>query len=172
MKPTNSTVKAKFYGIGGQGIKFLATTLGNVLHHIGYDFITINSDYDTIVRGGKIEACTTASSKSINSPIVEKADFCVILSDPGSPIPSATYIIDSSLNNIVTKDDLPNSSKTFYEPFLHNENALPPNMLVLGFILNKMGHKIDEEHLVELLPEKNREDNIQAILHHSTPKGD
>lgn len=164
LEKNSKTIKCKLYGLGGQGIKFLATTLGQILHTIGYEYITVNSDYDTVVRGGEIEASIIASHHKISSPIVEKADICIILTNPTSPIPAKTYIIDSSLENTCTKEKLNSKSVLRYTNFLHNSKGFPSNMLALKSILKELAISSSERVLKSALPPQNKKENIQALL--------
>ncbi len=76
-------ISVRIIGLGGQGIVWLSKKLGLILAEKGYEHITVMSDYDTITRGGKVNAEVMASEGRINSPYISKADVLIVQRELG-----------------------------------------------------------------------------------------
>lgn len=104
MKSLNNTIRNltnpltfKFYGEGGQGIKYLVVCLANILTGEYKLNAAINFRYDSSIKGGDINADLIISNKPILSPIVENADYCLILDHTSEIVLSRNYIVESSV---------------------------------------------------------------------------
>ncbi|SRR3989339_71213 len=66
-------------GSGGQGVKFLAKQLADLLLEKNYE-VSLMISYDAAMEGGEIYATLVYSKEKIENPLVEKADLLVELS--------------------------------------------------------------------------------------------
>ncbi len=66
-------------GSGGEGIKFLAKKLSDLLLEKNYE-VSLMISYDAAMEGGEIYATLVYSKEKIENPLVEKADLLVELS--------------------------------------------------------------------------------------------
>ncbi len=74
--------KVKIYSEGGQGVKSMVDRLEVDLkknEKIKDFFITSLVKYDSIVKGGLVEANLIVSQKKSVSPFFEEADLCIVL---------------------------------------------------------------------------------------------
>lgn len=157
----------KFYGIGGQGIKTLASTLGEILCSVGGGFLTVTADYDTIVRGTNMQASLIISDKKINAPEVANADFCVIFSPQDSMVNADVYIADEKFKEKLEAQGMPTAGKTRYFELerLAKDLGGPifQNMLTLGVMLKANQIELSSLDLKAFLPERNVDGNVKAV---------
>lgn len=126
--------RIKIIGKGGQGIKFLTNILGLFLKNRGF-YVSYYFLYDAAMRGGNIESELVFSLNPASSPMGESFDFLVMLSP-------------------VSLGDKRRSRK-----IIQAKN----NMLALGKLLRNLGFKWQESLLLEVLPSKNRGNNLKDI---------
>lgn len=96
-------LKIKIYGKGGQGVLFLADSLGNILLNTIFTNISIYSDYDTVARGGTVSSEIILSNEKIFSPVLKDADYSIILADTEEIVISKKYIIEEKIYDQVEK---------------------------------------------------------------------
>ena len=65
-------------GTGGYGIKFLGKVLAEFFVLKNYN-VVLTYDYDAAMRGGEIVAFLTYGDEEINNPIIDEADFLLVL---------------------------------------------------------------------------------------------
>lgn len=141
-------------GSGGQGIKLMSSILSKILSNLNYN-VSLMFDYDAAMRGGAIDALITYSDEKIDTPLIEKADILVKLSENEEKIESKQTICEKGL----CEDGFPFkeiAKKEF-------ENELVMNMLVLGYLLKTLNFDLKTINLDKILPDKNKEQNIEAI---------
>ncbi len=156
MLTDNGNIKIKIYGVGGQGVKFLGKILGKVLNKYNYEFVSVNANYDTVVRGGSIDTDIVASKNKVGNPIIDKANFCIILSKVDKFISAEKYIVDMSL-----KDELELEGDLLFLDITDIDEVL--NMFLLGKLLKIWGMELDKELIKEVLPKNKIEQNINAV---------
>jgi Pyruvate/2-oxoacid:ferredoxin oxidoreductase gamma subunit len=165
---TPKTIKFKFYGLGGQGIKTLASSLGRILCDYEKMNVTVIADYDTIVRGSNIKSDLIVSEGKINTPEVAIADYCVIFSLPDSYVAANKYIADEGFKEQLETEGLSTKGKTEY--FAINKTAsaigspLYQNTVMLGILLRELGLDVTKLDLKKYLPETHLEENLKAVL--------
>lgn len=162
-----TTLKFKFYGIGGQGTKTLASTLGEVLAEVWNWQLAVTATYDTIVRGTDVEANLVMSPKRINSPEVVESNYCVIFNSPSDIIKSERYIADISKKDIFESDSAPTKGKTQYYDLINSATTLGApifqNMIALGILLRACKIDLSQIDLLKYLPERQKEENLKAV---------
>lgn len=142
-------------GSGGQGIKLMSFVISKILSSSGYN-VSLMFDYDAAMRGGIIDSLLTYSDQKIESPSIEKADVLVKLSENGEKI---------EYDDIICQKELCNGNEFDFKEIAKKEfgNKLVMNMLVTGYLVNKLNFKLDEIDLNEILPDKNKNQNLKAI---------
>ena len=90
-------------GEAGQGIKFMAHALADILAKLGKE-VSLNLVYDATVRGGNIRAEIVYSDEPIEVPFFEEADIGLQLSKSPDPTVRARHVlIESSACNAECK---------------------------------------------------------------------
>lgn len=135
-------------GTGGHGVKLLMGVLAELLKE--KYFVSLYYEYDSAVRGGKIFGFLSLAYKKIDNPIIENADIFINLTGNETKYSGKLY---TDLNKI-------DFIKKAEEKFKINKVA---NMIILGYILNKIKIKYDKKVLGEILPDKFKEMNMGAI---------
>ncbi|HNZ78306.1 MAG TPA: hypothetical protein PLX79_03370 [Candidatus Dojkabacteria bacterium] len=161
-------IKIKIYGKGGQGVKFLATTLGKIFASSKYEHITVSADYDTVVRGGKISADLVASHEPNKSPIVEYSDITILLS-PIKPDKRSDYLLSFTDSSDI--ENLETYANTIFTLEI-NPSANERNLFVLGATIKLLNNinkfTIDQTELVDtlqkVLPTNRKEENIKSAI--------
>ncbi len=142
-------------GSGGQGIKLMSFVISKILSRSGYN-VSLMFDYDAAMRGGTIDALLTYSDQKIENPSIEKADILVKLSENGEKV---------EYDEIICQKGICPGKDIGFKEIAKKEfgNKLVMNMLVTGYLLKKLDFKLDESFLKEILPIKNKDQNIEAI---------
>ncbi len=122
------------YGEGGYGIKFMGHALGKLMIRLEKE-VAITYSYDAAMRGGNITAFITISDKPVENPLPSHPDIKLELDSKSEFVKSAVSLGSKKLTG----------------------------MVVMGFILKKLGISPEDSLLAEVLPENNREKNIDAI---------
>ncbi len=156
MLTDNENIKIKIYGVGGQGVKFLSKALGKLLNRLGYENVSVNANYDTVVRGGDIDTDIVASKNKVGNPIIGKADYCIILSMVDSYVDADKYIVRMSL-----KDEINIEGEALYLDITEVDEVF--NMFLLGKLLKVWGMELDRNLIKEVLPKNKIEQNIKAV---------
>ena len=96
--------KAIFAGFGGQGIMLMGQCLSQAAVIEGME-VTYTQSYGSEMRGGTANCAVIISDEQIGSPIVDKADGCVVMNLPSLELfasivcPGGVLVINSSLVN-------------------------------------------------------------------------
>jgi len=142
-------------GSGGQGIKLMSFIISKILSSFDYN-VSLMFDYDAAMRGGTIDALLIYSDQIIESPSIEKADIFIKLSKNGEKIESDKLICQKG----VCKSDGINFEGIAKKEF---GNKLVMNMIATGYLLKTLNFNLEEIDLEEILPNKNKQQNIKAI---------
>lgn len=94
---TKRIYRIKAYSTGGQGVKSMITKISKELSDKYQLKITSLVHYDSIVKGGLVDADLVVSNYEINSPFIETADLCIILAEMKEIIKSESYIVSEDL---------------------------------------------------------------------------
>lgn len=129
-------------GSGGQGVRFMGNIFSKLLILKNYE-VSAMYDYDAAMRGSDITAFIVFSKERIENPIIDKADLLLVLAKTKLKF-SASEIADFS-------------EKEF-------SNKKLTNMYSLGFLIKKFNLNVSESELESVLPSRNKEDNLKAIL--------
>jgi Pyruvate/2-oxoacid:ferredoxin oxidoreductase gamma subunit len=101
--------KVKIYSEGGQGIKSMVDRLEeNLKKNVKLkDFFIISLvKYDSIVKGGLVEANLIVSQKKSVSPFFEEADLCIVLTKNAKRIMKNKELIRKEGMNKKETEDL------------------------------------------------------------------
>ncbi len=96
--------KAIFAGFGGQGIMLMGRILSQAAMLEGME-VVLTQSYGNEMRGGTANSTVVISNEEIGSPIVEKADGCIVMNLPSlerfaSVVrPGGVLVINTSLIN-------------------------------------------------------------------------
>lgn len=134
--------KFRFTGRGGQGIKFVGSTLAKVAIAAGYH-TTVALDYTPSVRGGPIFCDTVVSSEPISYPFCDRdADIFIVLDQEGFERASAivcektTSFVD--LHTVENPEEIISKGSLYRCPFTKqaddNKITAAVNILSLGFL--------------------------------------
>jgi 2-oxoglutarate ferredoxin oxidoreductase subunit gamma len=159
--------KIKILGEAGQGIKLLALTLASILAQLGNE-VSLNLEYDSAVRSGKISADLIYSDHLIENPIIDEADVLIKFTRDREWFPAKSLVIDESF---CEKEDLTCTIKNEKGTLYGFENValsvfgskIYINMIALGRILRYIGINILLLNIKDLLPQKYVEKNLEAI---------
>lgn len=150
--------------MGGQGIVFAATVLGETLYRLGY-YVAQLQNYGASVRGGAVYGYVVFGEDEIVNPFIEELEVLVILHEQGR----------KRWENIVSKSEKVIYDKDLVKP-VENGIALPIakeadkhgvyralNMVALGIASRILGVEGIDEAVNEVLRnKKNYELNIKA----------
>lgn len=150
--------------MGGQGIVFAATVLGETLYRLGY-YVAQLQNYGASVRGGAVYGYVVFGEDEIVNPFIEELEVLVILHEQGR----------KRWENIVGKSEKVIYDKDLVKP-VENGIALPIakeadkhgvyralNMVALGIASRILGVEGIDEAVNEVLRnKKNYELNIKA----------
>ncbi len=150
--------------MGGQGIVFAATVLGETLYRLGY-YVAQLQNYGASVRGGAVYGYVVFDENEIVNPFIEELEVLVILHEQGR----------KRWENIVSKSKKIIYDKDLVKP-VENGIALPIakeadkhgvykalNIVALGIASRTLGVKGIDEAVDEVLrSKKNYELNIKA----------
>ncbi len=155
---------AGFLGIGGQGIVFAATVLGEALYRLGY-YVAQLQNYGASVRGGAVYGYVVFGDKEIINPFIEELDILVVLHEQARRRweniveKSSTVIYDKDLvKGIPGGKPLPLASEA-------DKNGVYKslNMVALGVASRLLGVDGIDKAVDEVLGErKNYDTNIKA----------
>lgn len=168
MKP----VSIRLCGFGGQGIVLSAVILGTAAVTKRGLFAVQTQSYGSEARGGQCQAELIISDQPINSPMVDKKDLLVALSQSALDryLPSlkegGTLIIDPQL----VKDTHGCKERTIAVPAtetaIHLGSRISANMVILGFLQQSTGF-LTKEDLVAVIKELTRprflDMNLKAV---------
>ena len=146
--------KISISGSGGQGVKLMSLLLSKIIAKLDYN-VSLVFDYDSAMRGGGIDSFITYSDEKIGNPIIDKADIHVKLSESK----------DIEATEVVCQKGLCDGKEIDFKEIARNEfgNVIVVNMLGLGFLLKKLNIGLDKIDFEEILPERNKKQNIEAI---------
>ncbi|MDD4878276.1 MAG: 2-oxoacid:acceptor oxidoreductase family protein [Candidatus Nanoarchaeia archaeon] len=145
-------------GTGGQGIKFMGNVLAEYLMLKGFN-VSAFYDYDAAMRGGGIQGYLTFSKEKIINPLIDSADFLVVLDNSKYEFNAKKTIADSSLN--IKEGDIKAPFRETAEKMFSNKTML--NMVALGYLIKLLGIGMDEKMISGILPQKFIKENIAAI---------
>lgn len=159
--------KIKILGEAGQGVKLLSFTLASILARLGHE-VSLNLEYDSAVRSGKISADLIYSDDKIENPIIDEADILIKFTKNRDWFPAKALVIDES---ICEDGAIECSVKTSHGTSYGFENVALSlfgskvyiNMIALGRILRYVGINILLLNIRDLLPPKFIEKNMEAI---------
>ncbi len=159
--------KIKILGEAGQGVKLLSFTLASILARLGHE-VSLNLEYDSAVRSGKISADLIYSDDKIENPIIDEADILIKFTKSRDWFPAKALVIDES---ICEEGAIECSVKSSHGTFYGFENVAISlfgskvyiNMIALGRILRYIGINILLLNIRDLLPPKFIEKNMEAI---------
>lgn len=171
-------LKLRFSGRGGQGIKFVGSTLARVAM-VGNYYTTLSVDYTPSVRGGPIFCDVIISSDPISYPFCdEDADIFIVIDQKG--FERASECISEKTVSFIDTNTVTNAEEVIQKGLLYrvpmtkmaDENKVPKsvNVLSLGFLSEflRNSEKIDlkEEYYLQVLnnmPNRRREVNIRSF---------
>ena len=155
MKP----ISIRLCGFGGQGVVLSAVILGTAAVTKRGLYAVQTQSYGSEARGGQCQAELIISDQPINSPMVDKKDLLIALSQSALDryLPSlragGTLIIDPQL--------VPAT-----ETAVHLGSRISANMVVLGFLQQSTG-LLTKEDLVAVIKELTRprflDTNLRAV---------
>jgi len=159
--------KIKIMGEAGQGVKFLSFTLGSILAQLGHE-VSLNLEYDSAVRSGKISADLIYSDEKIENPIIDEADILIKFTRTREWFPARSLVIDESISEPEPLSCEIKSKKGTYYGFRDVAitkfgDKMYINMIALGRILRYIGINIMLINIKDLLPPKSLEKNLAAI---------
>ncbi|NLY49920.1 MAG: ketoisovalerate oxidoreductase [Firmicutes bacterium] len=168
MRPVN----IRFCGFGGQGIVLSAIIMGTAAVTRRNLYAVQTQSYGSEARGGQCQAELIISSQPINSPISERKDIIVALSQMALDryLPSlregGTLIYDTKLETNLHATSAATIPVPATETAISLGNQIAANMVVLGF-LQESTQLITREDLVqvvrETVPAKFLELNLKAV---------
>jgi Pyruvate/2-oxoacid:ferredoxin oxidoreductase gamma subunit len=145
-------------GVGGQGVRVIASVMGNLLARMGKQ-VTVLFDYDSSVRGSMSDAFLIFDDEPILNPVVEEADIMLKLADKGHlRIRGRKVVTDLGLG-IEGQEQIPFASLGSQ----HFGKELFGNMIALGRILRLAAIEFDEGAIRESLPRRFQDENVSAI---------
>ena len=159
--------KIKILGEAGQGVKLLSFTLASILARLGHE-VSLNLEYDSAVRSGKISADLIYSDVKIENPIIDEADILIKFTKSRDWFPAKALVIDES---ICEDGAIECSVKSSHGTSYGFENVALSlfgskvyiNMIALGRILRYIGINILLLNIRDLLPPKFIEKNMEAV---------
>ena len=151
----NMIKKIFISGSGGQGIKLMSFVLSKIILKLDYN-VSLMFDYDAAMRGGTIDAFLVYSDRKIDNPLIEEADIFLKLAENGDDIIAEKIICQKGLCD---GEEIP-FMETAKEKF---GNPLVMNMLAVGVLLKKLNLDLNRVDIESLIPEKNKDQNIEAI---------
>jgi Pyruvate/2-oxoacid:ferredoxin oxidoreductase gamma subunit/GNAT superfamily N-acetyltransferase len=159
--------KIKILGEAGQGVKLLSFTLASILARLGHE-VSLNLEYDSAVRSGKISADLIYSDVKIENPIIDEADILIKFTKNRDWFPAKALVIDESICEDGAIECSVKSSHGTYYGFENVALSLFGskvyiNMIALGRILRYIGINILLLNIRDLLPPKFIEKNMEAI---------
>ena len=151
-------VKIIIHGIGGQGVKLLGKTLAYIMSELDKE-VTLTYEYDSNMRGGSITAYLTYSDEKIFNPLIDEADYLIILTG-SHKFKGKKKIFDTSActeeDGCVIKVPLSSLAEK-----LGNKKLI--NMVTLGYILKELKIEVKNLNLKKALPNKLFDENLKAI---------
>jgi 2-oxoglutarate ferredoxin oxidoreductase subunit gamma len=168
----SNPVSIRLCGFGGQGIILSAVILGTAAVTKRGLYAVQTQSYGSEARGGECQAELIISDQPINSPMVDKKDLLIALSQNAlnrylsSLRPGGTLIIDPQL----VKDTHGSKEKTISVPATETAvrlgNRISANMVILGFLQESTG-LLTKEDLVTVIEELTRprflDINLRAV---------
>ncbi len=169
-----SETTIRFCGLGGQGIILSAVVLGTAAVEYGGKRGAQTQSYGAAARGGECKSDLILSDKEITSPIADKADILVVMSQQAydryidSLKSGGLLIIDPEMvttlkeRNDVKSIEVP-ATKTAFEKI---KNKITANMIMLGFLQDFAGLTSEENlkrAIKNLIPEKFLEADLKAV---------
>jgi hypothetical protein len=150
-------------GTGGYGIKFLGKVLAEFFVLKNYN-VVLTYDYDAAMRGGEIVAFLTYGDEEINNPIIDEADFLLVLDNVKRKLVAKKVMAEKCLCT---------QGKCVKCNFLHEEllergfrgSGRNANMVALGCVLEELGFEVSDGELQTILPEKFFEKNLEDVKH-------
>jgi len=147
------------HGEGGQGIKLLSQTLAYILSKLEKQ-VTLTYEYDSNVRGGQVTAYLKYDDKKIENPLIEEADFLILLTH-SKGFKGKTTVVEQKFK------EGEHNTQVLFVPFetIARElgNLKFVNMVTLGYILKLINIDIEKLDIEHTLPEQLREENLNAI---------
>lgn len=159
--------KIKIMGEAGQGVKLLSTTLASILTNLGHE-VSLNLEYDSAVRSGKISADLIYSDDTIANPIIDEADILIKFTRAREWFPARNLIIDESIcEDGPLQCEIKTKKGTDYGlqdvAVSQFGSKIFINMIALGRILRYIGINIMLLNIKDLLPPKRVDKNIAAV---------
>ncbi|MFA5141858.1 MAG: 2-oxoacid:acceptor oxidoreductase family protein [Candidatus Woesearchaeota archaeon] len=159
-------IRVIVHGQGGQGVKLLGEIFAHVLLELGKE-VALTYDYDSNVRGGSVTAYLTFDSIKINNPIIEEADYLILLSS-NELLKGKKTIIEESCGTSGCEACQKKAGEVITVPLnvLAEQKAGNKkfiNMVVLGYLFNILGIDASKLDLRKFLPDKYVEENMKAI---------
>jgi Pyruvate/2-oxoacid:ferredoxin oxidoreductase gamma subunit len=154
-------------GTGGYGIKFLGHALGEFFVLKGYK-VVLTFEYDAAMRGGEIVGYLTYGDEHISSPVIDNADYLLLLDKVRKKIKAKKIIVEKQ----VCGPDCDTSSflcetclvRDFRGDALEKfKDKRVVNMIAFGDVLNELGFKISDDELKKVLPDKFFATNLEAV---------
>jgi Pyruvate/2-oxoacid:ferredoxin oxidoreductase gamma subunit len=142
-------------GSGGQGIKLMSFVLSKILSNFNYN-VSLMFDYDAAMRGSTIDALLVYSDQIVESPSIEKADIFLKLSKNDENIEA---------DNLICQKGVCKNDGIDFKGLAKREfgKKLVMNMIATGYLLKKLNLDLKKIDLEDILPDKNKKQNIEAI---------
>jgi Pyruvate/2-oxoacid:ferredoxin oxidoreductase gamma subunit len=160
-------IKIIVHGEGGQGVKLLGETLASILLQLGKE-VALTYEYDANVRSGSVTAYLTYDDHAITNPIIEEADYLIILTKNADLKGRMNIVEDCACetknceickkhagHNIRVPLNVLAETKTGSKKFV--------NMVTLGYLLKVLEIDIKHIDLKKVLPDRFVEENLKAI---------
>ena len=150
-------------GTGGYGIKFLGKVLAEFFVLKEYN-VVLTYDYDAAMRGGEIVAFLIYGDEEISNPIIDEADFLLVLDKVKRKLVA---------KKIMAEKCLCDNGKCTGCNFLHEKmlergfrgEGRNANMVAFGAVLKELGFDVSDGELQTVLPEKFFEKNLEDVKH-------
>jgi Pyruvate/2-oxoacid:ferredoxin oxidoreductase gamma subunit len=154
-------------GEAGQGVKLLSYTLASILTQLGNE-VSLNLEYDSAVRSGRISADLIFSDAPIENPVIDEADILITFTRTRDWFPARNLIIDESICGTKSLQcEIQNRRGTEYGfqdvAISKFGSKMFINMIALGRILRYIGVNILLLNIADLLPPKSVAKNLAAI---------
>jgi Pyruvate/2-oxoacid:ferredoxin oxidoreductase gamma subunit len=152
------TTRIALDGVGGQGVRVIASVLGNLLAKMGKE-VTVLYDYDSSVRGSMSDAFVIFDDRPIENPVVEEADIMLKLADKGHLRISGRKVVTDLGLGRPGDEQIPFAT-------LGSERfgkELFGNMIALGRLLRLAAVDFDEAAVRDALPTRFKDENLAAI---------
>jgi len=164
---TEMEKRIKILGEAGQGVKLLSYTLASILTQLGNE-VSLNLEYDSAVRSGRISADLIYSDTPIENPVIDEADVLIKFTRTRDWFPARNLIIDESIcgtKHLQCEIRSRKGAEYGFQDVAVSKfgSKMYINMIALGRILRYIGINILLLNIEDLLPPKSVAKNLAAL---------